>query len=109
MSDALKRVYGIDLGTTYSAIAYVDEHGKPVFSDIPTKTRISLRVEQKAVVQYSCDGQQFAISVRDATTQSTSATTATIPSTNESPANRLLSKYSPSGVGTVCKRSLIFL
>jgi len=27
---ALKRVYGIDLGTTYSAIAYVDEHGKPV-------------------------------------------------------------------------------
>ncbi len=30
MSEALKRVYGIDLGTTYSAIAYVDEHGKPV-------------------------------------------------------------------------------
>lgn len=30
MSDVLKRVYGIDLGTTYSAIAYVDEHGKPV-------------------------------------------------------------------------------
>jgi molecular chaperone DnaK (HSP70) len=25
-----KRVYGIDLGTTYSCIAYVDEHGKPV-------------------------------------------------------------------------------
>jgi molecular chaperone DnaK (HSP70) len=30
VSDVLKRVYGIDLGTTYSAIAYVDEHGKPV-------------------------------------------------------------------------------
>ena len=30
MSDGLKRVFGIDLGTTYSAIAYVDEHGKPV-------------------------------------------------------------------------------
>ncbi len=30
MSIGLKRVYGIDLGTTYSAIAYVDEHGKPV-------------------------------------------------------------------------------
>ena len=29
-SASLKRVYGIDLGTTYSAIAYVDEHGKPV-------------------------------------------------------------------------------
>ncbi len=25
-----KRVYGIDLGTTYSCIAYVDEHGRPV-------------------------------------------------------------------------------
>ncbi len=24
-----KRIYGIDLGTTYSCIAYVDEHGKP--------------------------------------------------------------------------------
>ncbi len=30
MSEGIKRVYGIDLGTTYSAIAYVDEHGKPV-------------------------------------------------------------------------------
>ena len=30
MSEGLKRVFGIDLGTTYSAIAYVDEHGKPV-------------------------------------------------------------------------------
>ncbi|ADV60673.1 Heat shock protein 70 [Isosphaera pallida ATCC 43644] len=27
---AIKKVFGIDLGTTYSAIAYVDEHGKPV-------------------------------------------------------------------------------
>lgn len=30
MTDGLKRVFGIDLGTTYSAIALVDEHGKPV-------------------------------------------------------------------------------
>src|SRR5271166_6881884 len=29
-AEGLKRVYGIDLGTTYSAIAYVDEHGKAV-------------------------------------------------------------------------------
>jgi len=28
--ESLKRVYEIDLGTTYSAIAYVDEHGKAV-------------------------------------------------------------------------------
>lgn len=46
--------------------APVDEAGKQIFSDIPTKTRISLRVEQKVVVQYACDGHQLAISVRDA-------------------------------------------
>jgi hypothetical protein len=32
---------------------------------VPTKTRISLRMEQKAVVQYACDGDRFAFSVRD--------------------------------------------
>ena len=46
--------------------APVDEQGKPIFSEIPTKTRISLRVEQKVVVQYACDGKQFVVSVRDA-------------------------------------------
>jgi len=46
--------------------APVDEQGKQIFSDIPTKTRISLRVEQKAVVQYACDGVTFSVSVRDA-------------------------------------------
>lgn len=46
--------------------APVDESGKPLFSEIPMKTRISLRVEQKAVVQYACDGHRFAVSVRDA-------------------------------------------
>jgi hypothetical protein len=46
--------------------APVDEHGKQIFSEIPTKTRISLRVEQKVVVQYACDGHKFAVSVRDA-------------------------------------------
>jgi len=45
--------------------APVDEQGKQIFSEIPTKTRISLRVEQKVVVQYACDGHQFAVSVRD--------------------------------------------
>ena len=30
MSEKMKKVFGIDLGTTYSSIAYVDEYGKPV-------------------------------------------------------------------------------
>lgn len=46
--------------------APVDEHGRQIFSEIPTRTRISLRVEQRVVVQYACDGKQFAVSVRDA-------------------------------------------
>ena len=41
MSDGLKRVYGIDLGTTYSAIAYVDEHGKPVIVPNAESERIT--------------------------------------------------------------------
>jgi hypothetical protein len=45
--------------------APVDDQGRQIFSDIPTKTRISLRVEQKVVVQYACDGKNFAVSVRD--------------------------------------------
>src|SRR4030095_4419674 len=46
--------------------APVDEQGRQIFSEIPTKTRISLRVEQKVLVQYACDGKQFAVAVRDA-------------------------------------------
>src|SRR5919109_813644 len=41
VSDVLKRVYGIDLGTTYSAIAYVDEHGKPVIVPNQESERIT--------------------------------------------------------------------
>jgi molecular chaperone DnaK (HSP70) len=41
VSDALTRVYGIDLGTTYSAIAYVDEHGKPVIVPNQESERIT--------------------------------------------------------------------
>ena len=46
--------------------APIDEQGQPIFADIPTRTRISLRVEQKIFVQYACDGKRFAVSVRDA-------------------------------------------
>ncbi len=41
MADGPKRVYGIDLGTTYSAIAYVDEHGKPVIVPNQESERIT--------------------------------------------------------------------
>jgi hypothetical protein len=45
--------------------APTDTEGKQMFAEVPTKTRISLRMEQKAVIQYACDGNQFAVSVRD--------------------------------------------
>jgi hypothetical protein len=45
--------------------APVDATGKQTFAEVPTKTRISLRMEQKAIVQYACDGNTFALSVRD--------------------------------------------
>ncbi len=41
VSEGLKRVYGIDLGTTYSAISYVDEHGKPVIVPNQESERIT--------------------------------------------------------------------
>jgi PEGA domain len=45
--------------------APVDAGGKPQLAEVSTKTRISLRMEQKAVVQYACDGDRFTLSVRD--------------------------------------------
>src|SRR5688500_11651972 len=45
--------------------APVDDQGKQLFAEIPTKTRISLRMEQKVVVQYACDDKTFSVSVRD--------------------------------------------
>ncbi len=45
--------------------APVDAAGRQLFGDIPTKTRISLRMEQKAVVQFAFTGESFVLSVRD--------------------------------------------
>jgi hypothetical protein len=45
--------------------APVDDQGRQIFAEIPTKTRISLRMEQKVVVQYACDDRTFSLSVRD--------------------------------------------
>jgi hypothetical protein len=46
--------------------APVDGRGQPLFAGIPTRARIALRTEHSALVRYACDGQQLAISVRDA-------------------------------------------
>ncbi|MEJ7604189.1 MAG: hypothetical protein WKG01_40365 [Kofleriaceae bacterium] len=46
--------------------APVDEQGRQIFAEIPTRTRISLQLEHKAVVQYACDGRRFTVAVRDA-------------------------------------------
>jgi len=45
--------------------APVDEDGQPLFADVPVKERVGLKVAEKAVLQYSCDGERFAVSVRD--------------------------------------------
>ncbi len=46
--------------------APVDDTGKPLFADVPVRERVLMRADEKAVVQYGCDGDRFAISVRDA-------------------------------------------
>jgi hypothetical protein len=45
--------------------APVDADGKPLFAEVPVKERVTLKVEEKAVVQYGCDGERFVVSVRD--------------------------------------------
>jgi hypothetical protein len=46
--------------------APVDERGRPLFSQVSAQTRTSVRLEQKAIVSYAHDADQFAIAVRDA-------------------------------------------
>lgn len=41
MSDPINKIFGIDLGTTYSSIAYVDEYGKPVIIPNSENQRIT--------------------------------------------------------------------
>jgi hypothetical protein len=45
--------------------APVDGHGHPLFSEITTRTRLSLRTEETVLVQYGHDGHRFGVSVRD--------------------------------------------
>ncbi|HEX6837886.1 MAG TPA: hypothetical protein VF334_15010, partial [Polyangia bacterium] len=46
--------------------APVDDEGKPLFADVPVRERVLMRADEKALVQYGCDGDRFAVSVRDA-------------------------------------------
>jgi len=46
--------------------APVDDAGKPLFADVPVRERVLMRADEKALVQYGCDGERFAVSVRDA-------------------------------------------
>lgn len=46
--------------------APIDGEGKPIFAEVPVRERVLMRVDEKAVVQYACDGERFAVSVRDA-------------------------------------------
>jgi len=46
--------------------APIGAQGTPLFSGVPTRTRITMRSEQSVAVRYACDGKQFAVSVRDA-------------------------------------------
>ncbi len=45
--------------------APVDGDGKPLFADVPVRERVLLKSNEKAVLQYACDGDRFAVSVRD--------------------------------------------
>ncbi|MEO7734273.1 MAG: PEGA domain-containing protein, partial [Kofleriaceae bacterium] len=45
--------------------APVDGVGHPLFSEITTRTRLSLRTEETVLVQYGHDGSRFGVSVRD--------------------------------------------
>ena len=46
--------------------APVDDAGKPLFADVPVQERVLAARREKALVQYGCDGDRFAVSVRDA-------------------------------------------
>lgn len=46
--------------------APVDEAGKHVFAGVPARVRVMQRTQQVVQVAYACDGNQLAISVRDA-------------------------------------------
>jgi len=46
--------------------APLDAQGKSIFAGVPTRKRIQLRTDQTVAVSYACDGQRFAVAVRDA-------------------------------------------
>jgi len=45
--------------------APVDAEGQGLLDDVSSKNRIEMKLEQKAIIQYGCDGNHFAVSIRD--------------------------------------------
>jgi PEGA domain len=45
--------------------APVDAAGQPLFAEVPVRDRVALRLTEKAILQYACDGDRFVVSVRD--------------------------------------------
>ena len=46
--------------------APVGPDGKSLFAEVAVKDRVLMRADEKAVLQYACDGDRFVVSVRDA-------------------------------------------
>jgi len=45
--------------------APVDANGQPLYAEVSVKERIGVQVSEKVILQYACDGERFALSVRD--------------------------------------------
>ena len=70
--DSPDRIFGIDLGTTYSCIAYVDEYGKPVViagenNRLVTSSVVFFETESNVVV--GDDAKEFALVSEEQTVQ----------------------------------------
>jgi hypothetical protein len=45
--------------------APVDSDGKPLYAEVSVRDRVNLRGVEKVIVEYACDGERFALAVRD--------------------------------------------
>ena len=61
------KVFGIDLGTTYSCIAYIDENGKPVVlknaeGDLTTPSAVFFENTDRCYRWFCCKGKRKDVS-----------------------------------------------